>query len=188
MRQQEVERSGATPRQPQSIPVESQVLALVRWEMAAFQARFSDLEGRVLRSPLAVPKPQVAQRASYAAAVSAPPPRRGPPSRSQMPQRRSGRRGLRCHPQHRSRRQHQWRDAPKPTTSSAPTSPSTQSEWQVVGEKKKRRRAANAARRKAQRQRRKERAVAAQLRAPKTAAVMLTLLVKRTRIVPRRAR
>ncbi|PZC81833.1 hypothetical protein B5X24_HaOG211846 [Helicoverpa armigera] len=59
MREQGAERSETTPQQPQSSPVESQVLVLVRQEMAAFQARFSVLEGRVLSPPpLAAPKPQ----------------------------------------------------------------------------------------------------------------------------------
>ncbi|XP_063896652.1 uncharacterized protein LOC135118456 [Helicoverpa armigera] len=57
----------------------------------------------------------------------------------------------------------------------APTSSATESEWQVVGEKKKKRRAAKAAKKKAQKRRRRERAAAAQLRAPKTAAVVVTL-------------
>ncbi|XP_047025496.1 uncharacterized protein LOC124634119 [Helicoverpa zea] len=62
IREQEAERSGTTSQRPQPSPVESQVLALVRQEMAAFQARFSVLEGRVLRPPLAAPKPPAAQR------------------------------------------------------------------------------------------------------------------------------
>ncbi|XP_047033050.1 uncharacterized protein LOC124639653 [Helicoverpa zea] len=62
MREQEAERSGTTSQRPQPSPVESQVLALVRQEMAAFQARFSVLEGRVLRPLLVAPKPPAAQR------------------------------------------------------------------------------------------------------------------------------
>nr|XP_049708162.1 uncharacterized protein LOC126057038 [Helicoverpa armigera] len=58
MREQEAERSGTTPQQPRSSPVESQVLAQVRQEMAAFQVRFSVLEGRVLRPPSRRRSPQ----------------------------------------------------------------------------------------------------------------------------------
>nr|XP_049702273.1 nuclear receptor corepressor 2-like [Helicoverpa armigera] len=183
MREQETERSGATSRQPQSSPGESQVLALVRREMAAFQARFSVLEGRVLRPPLAAPKPQAAQRASYAtAAASAPsePPVAvpiGPPRRAAAQRKPKAATVVRAQrtpvppPAPVPSSSQVARRPPKPTPS-ATTSPPTQSEWQVVGEKKKR---GKAARKKAQRQRRKERAVAAQLRAPKSAAVVLTL-------------
>ncbi|XP_047036450.1 atherin-like [Helicoverpa zea] len=172
MREQEAERSGTTSQRPQSSPVESQVLALVRQEMAAFQARFSVLEGRVLRPPLAAPKPPAAQRASYAAAaVAAPPPRRGPPNKPPVAAPSGPPRKAAAQPKPKAATAVQAQRTPvptpapvpssapvakrppKPTPSAAPTSPATQSEWQVVGEKKERRRAAKAARKKAQRQR-----------------------------------
>ena len=68
--QQQQER----PSQP--APVENQVLNLVRQELAAFQARFSVLEGIVLRPPLAAnkapPAPRVVTYAAAAAAASGP--------------------------------------------------------------------------------------------------------------------
>nr|XP_049704760.1 OTU domain-containing protein 7A-like [Helicoverpa armigera] len=173
MREQEAERSGTTSQRPQSSPVESQVLALVRQEMAAFQARFSVLEGRVLRPPLAAPKPPAAQRASYAAAVAAAPaPRRGPPNRPPMAAPSGPPRKAAAQPKPKAATAVQAQRTPvptpapvpssapvakrpsKPTPSAAPTSPATQSEWQ---------------------ERRRQRAAAARLRAPKTAAVVVTL-------------
>ncbi|XP_063896035.1 sterile alpha motif domain-containing protein 1-like [Helicoverpa armigera] len=193
MREQEAERGGAR-QQAQTAPAESQILALVRQEMAAFQARFSVLEGRVLRPPLAASKPPAAQRASYAAAVAAaPPPRRGPPSKPPVAAPNGPTRRAPAQPKPKTARAVQAqrppvptsapapssapvaKRPPKPTPSAAPTSSATESEWQVVGEKKKRRRAAKAAKKKAQKQRRRERAAAAKLRAPKTAAVVVTL-------------
>ncbi|PZC81710.1 hypothetical protein B5X24_HaOG212154 [Helicoverpa armigera] len=194
MREQGAERGGAR-QQAQTAPAESQILALVRQEMAAFQARFSVLEGRVLRPPLAASKPPAAQRASYAAAVAAaPPPRRGPPSKPPVAAPNGPTRRAPAQPKPKTARAVQAQRPPvppsapapssapvakcppKPTPSAAPTSSATESEWQVVGEKKKRRRAAKAAKKKAQKRRRRERAAAAQLRAPKTAAVVVTLL------------
>ncbi|XP_063897017.1 serine/arginine repetitive matrix protein 1-like [Helicoverpa armigera] len=193
MREQGAERGGAR-QQAQTAPAESQILALVRQEMAAFQARFSVLEGRVLRPPLAASKPPAAQRASYAAAVAAaPPPRRGPPSKPPVAAPNGPTRRAPAQPKPKTARAVQAqrppvppsapapssapvaKRPPKPTPSAAPTSSATESEWQVVGEKKKRRRAAKAAKKKAQKQRRRERAAAAKLRAPKTAAVVVTL-------------
>nr|XP_049701474.1 serine/arginine repetitive matrix protein 1-like [Helicoverpa armigera] len=193
MREQGAERGGAR-QQAQTAPAESQILALVRQEMAAFQARFSVLEGRVLRPPLAASKPPAAQRASYAAAVAAtPPPRRGPPSKPPVAALNGPTRRAPAQPKPKTARAVQAqrppvppsapapssapvaKRPPKPTPSAAPTSSATESEWQVVGEKKKKRRAAKAAKKKAQKRRRRERAAAAQLRAPKTAAVVVTL-------------
>ncbi|XP_047027942.1 uncharacterized protein LOC124636029 [Helicoverpa zea] len=152
MREQEAKRGEAAARQQvQTAPAESQILALVRQEMAAFQARFSVLEGKVLRPP---------------------------PSRRRSPQRPKGplmRLRLQRHPRPLSQRRTdrpakaQGRNcdpgAEHPGANRAP----------VVGEKKKRRNAAKAAKKKAQKRLRRERAAAAQLHAPKIAAVVLTL-------------
>ncbi|XP_063895654.1 uncharacterized protein LOC135118256 [Helicoverpa armigera] len=74
MREQGAERGGAR-QQAQTAPAESQILALVRQEMAAFQARFSVLEGRVLR-PLAASKPQRPKGLLCGRGCSGTPPRR----------------------------------------------------------------------------------------------------------------
>ncbi|PZC81836.1 hypothetical protein B5X24_HaOG211849 [Helicoverpa armigera] len=144
-------------------------------EMAAFQARFSVLEGRVLGPPSRRRSPQ----RSKGPLISGTPTQKGTAEQAPC---RGTERAAQPNPKAATAVRAQRTPSapvaakrlPKPTPSAAPTSPATESEWQVVGEKKKRRRAAKAAKKKAQRRRRRERAAAAQLCAPKTAAVVLT--------------
>lgn len=191
----EVPQGRGQQRPSQPVPVENQVLDLVRQEMAAFQARFSVLEGIVLRPPLAANKaaPGPGQRAaSYAAAAAATPgpgrstqpsgravsapgkpaPAKPVPAKKKAAQKKKGRA---VQPPTVAIGPAPATGLPLPPPPPLPKPPAAEAGWQVVGEKRKGRKAAKKARNEERRRRHKAQSVAARLRAPKTAAVVITL-------------
>ncbi|XP_063893070.1 nematocyst expressed protein 3-like [Helicoverpa armigera] len=187
MREQEAERSRTTPQQPQSSPLESQVLPCCGRRWRPSRRASPSWKAGFWVPPRGAEAPSGPKGLLCGCGCSGTPAQKG--TTEQAPY-RGAERAAQPNPKAakavRAQRTPVPTAAPVPsapvaatrlpksTPSAAPTSPATESEWQVVGEKKKRRRAAKAAKKKAQRRWRRERAAAAQLCAPKTAAEVLT--------------
>ncbi|CAK1579405.1 unnamed protein product [Parnassius mnemosyne] len=187
-----------TQRPSQPVPVENQVLNLVRKELAAFQHRFSVLEGIVLRPPLganktaarpatvsyatataAASRPGPSSQPSGGAAVAPPPPEKPAPAKpipaEPAPAKpATGKRG--------KAKAKKGKAAAQPAAAAAtapppqlPTPPAAEAGWQVVGDKQKGKKAAKKAKEQERQRQFRARKIAARLRAPKAAAVVITL-------------
>ncbi|CAK1590252.1 unnamed protein product [Parnassius mnemosyne] len=203
-----------TQRPSQPVPVENQVLNLVRQELAAFQHRFSVLEGIVLRPPLganktaarpatvsyatataATSRPGPSSQPSGGAAVAPPPPEKPAPAKpipaEPAPAKpATGKRGKAKVKKGKATAQVMAAPAPVPAANGPapaasqlppppppqlPTPPAAEAGWQVVGEKQKGKKAAKKAKEQERQRQFRTRKIAARLRAPKTAAVVITL-------------
>ncbi|CAK1601059.1 unnamed protein product [Parnassius mnemosyne] len=189
-----------TQRPSQPVPVENQVLNLVRQELAAFQHRFSVLEGIVLRPPLganktaarpatvsyaaataAASRPGPSSQPSGGAAVAPPPPEKPAPAKpvpaEPAPAKpATGKRGGEDKKgQSGSTAPAASQLPPPPPPPQLPTPPTAEAGWQVVGDKNKGKKAAKKAKEQERQRQFRARKMAASLRAPKTAAVVITL-------------
>ncbi|CAK1577943.1 unnamed protein product [Parnassius mnemosyne] len=204
-----------TQRLSQPVPVENQVLNLVRQELAAFQHRFSVLEGIVLRPPLGANKtaarPATVSYAAATAAASRPGPSSQPsggaavaPSPPEKPapakpvpaepapaKPATGKRGKAKTKKGKAAAQVVAAPAPVPAANvpapaasqlpppppppQLPTPPTAEAGWQVVGDKNKGKKVAKKAKEQERQRQFRARKMAARLRAPKTAAVVITL-------------
>ena len=160
-------------RQNTPPPVENQLLALVRQELAAFQQRFNVLESKILRPPLAASQ----EAASYAAVAAKQGPsgqtNRGAATAAAKAAKAAPATNAKAAPAKTGRKKGGAAPAaaggPPPPPSPPPSAtPAAATDWQVAGQNAK----SAKGRRKKQR---KERNLAARLRAPKTAAVVITL-------------
>ncbi|XP_046978119.1 uncharacterized protein LOC124543841 [Vanessa cardui] len=162
------------PQQQQQSPQETELVRLIRQEMASFNARFSVLEGRILRPPLAADQ-RSAPAPTYAAKAAA-------PRATQPAQAAAAKKGK----SKAAKKASAAKAAAPRTVQPAQTANSEkrpvsrpEAEWEVAGAAKRNKKARQRAKKEAQKK--KEEGVAAakrrpaRLRTPRSTAVALTL-------------
>ncbi|XP_046974641.1 translation initiation factor IF-2-like [Vanessa cardui] len=169
------------PQQQQQSPQETELVRLIRQEMASFNARFSVLEGRILRPPLAADQ-RSAPAPTYAAKAAAP--RATQPAQAAAAKKgksKAAKKASAAHaaaPQAAAPRVTQPDGRDRPASRNPPSTPDA--EWKVAGDAKKKKKEARQ-RAKKEAHKKKEEGVAAatrrpaRLRTPRSTAVALTL-------------
>ncbi|CAK1585425.1 unnamed protein product [Parnassius mnemosyne] len=207
-----------TQRPSQPVPVENQVLNQVRQELAAFQHRFSVLEGIVLRPPpprgkqdggeagngflrdghgcriqAGAVQPALGWGCSCPSPPEKPAPAKPIPAEPAPAKPVTGKRGKAKAKKGNAAAQVMAAPAPVPAANGPapaasqlplpppppppklPTPPEAEAGWQVVGDKQKGKKAAKKTKEQERQRQFRTRKIAARLRAPKTAAVVITL-------------
>ncbi|XP_046974306.1 uncharacterized protein LOC124540681 [Vanessa cardui] len=160
----------------QQSPQETELARLIRQEMASFNARFSVLEGRILRPPLAADQ-RSAPAPTYAAKAAAP--RATQPAQAAAAKKGKSKAAKKASAaQAAAPRVTQPDGRDRPASRNPPSTPDA--EWKVAGDAKKKKKEARQ-RAKKEAQKKKEEGVAAakrrpaRLRTPRSTAVALTL-------------